>query len=435
MSNIVAIVGRPNVGKSTLFNRLVEERKAIMHDESGVTRDRHYGQGQWNGKFFTLIDTGGYVVGSDDVFERAIREQVEIAMEEASVILFMVDTHTGINPLDEEFVKVLRRSDKPIYLVANKVESMEHRNNSAEFYNLGIGELFPVSSQTGSGTGDLLDAVVSNFEEEGEENPNEGLPKIAILGRPNVGKSSFLNILLGEERTIVSDVSGTTRDSIDTHYKAYGKEFILTDTAGMRRKSKVKENIEFYSVMRSLKALDECDVAVIMIDTTQKLESQDLTLIRLAIERHKGVVLIANKWDLVEKDSKTAHEFTNDMKERLGMASWIPIIFTSMLTKQRVFKSIETAIDVFEERSKQISTSKLNNVLLPDIKRTPPPVHRGKNINIKYITQLKGSAPLFAFFTNYPKHVHESYKRFLENKIREHFGFEGVPIRIIFKEK
>lgn len=435
MSNIVAIVGRPNVGKSTLFNRLVEERKAIMHDESGVTRDRHYGQGQWNGKFFTLIDTGGYVVGSEDVFEKAIREQVEIAMEEASVILFMVDTHVGISPLDEEFVKVLRRSEKPIYLVANKVESMEHRNNSAEFYNLGIGELFPVSSQTGSGTGDLLDAVVSNFEEEGDEDPNAGLPKIAILGRPNVGKSSFLNILLGEERTIVSDISGTTRDSIDTHYKGYGKEFILTDTAGMRRKSRVKENIEFYSVMRSLKALDECDVVVIMIDATQKLESQDLTLIRLAAERYKGIILIANKWDLVEKDSKTAHEFTNDMKERLGMASWIPIIFTSMITKQRVFKSIETAIEVYEERSKQISTSKLNNVLLPDIKRTPPPVHRGKNINIKYITQLKGSAPLFAFFTNYPKHVHESYKRFLENKIREHFGFEGVPIRIIFKEK
>ncbi|AFM04514.1 ribosome-associated GTPase EngA [Bernardetia litoralis DSM 6794] len=435
MSNIVAIVGRPNVGKSTLFNRLVEERKAIMHDESGVTRDRHYGQSEWNGNFFTVIDTGGYVVGSEDVFEKAIREQVEIAMEEASVILFMVDTHVGVNPLDEEFVKVLRRSRKPIYLVANKVENFEHRTNATEFYNLGIGELYCVSSQTGTGTGDLLDDVVKNFEEIGDEDPNAGLPKIAILGRPNVGKSSFLNILLGEERTIVSDISGTTRDSIDTHYKAYGQEFILTDTAGMRRKARVKENIEFYSVMRSLKALDDCDVCIVMIDATQKLESQDLTLIRLAADRYKGIVLIANKWDLVEKDSKTAHEYTLEMQQSLGSAAWVPIIFTSMLTKQRVFQSIEKAIEVYEARKQKISTSKLNNILLPDIKRTPPPVHRGKNINIKYITQLQGNAPLFAFFTNYPQHVHESYKRFLENKIREHFGFEGVPIRIIFKEK
>lgn len=435
MSNIVAIVGRPNVGKSTLFNRLVEERKAIMHDESGVTRDRHYGQSEWNGKFFTVIDTGGYVVGSEDVFEKAIREQVEIAMEEASVILFMVDAHVGVSPLDEEFVRVLRRSKKPLYLVANKVESFEHRTAASEFYNLGIGELYCVSSQTGTGTGDLLDEVVKNFQEIGDEDPNAGLPKIAILGRPNVGKSSFLNILLGEERTIVSDISGTTRDSIDTHYKAYGQEFILTDTAGMRRKARVKENIEFYSVMRSLKALDDCDVCIIMIDATQKIEGQDLTLLRLAVDRHKGVVIIANKWDLVEKDSKTAHEYTLEMQQKLGMASWIPIIFTSMVTKQRVFQSIEKAVEIYNTRSQRVSTSKLNNILLPDIKRTPPPVHRGKNISIKYVTQLPGNSPLFAFFTNYPQHVHESYKRFLENKIREHFGFEGVPIRIIFKEK
>lgn len=435
MANIVAIVGRPNVGKSTLFNRLVEERKAIMHDESGVTRDRHYGQAEWNGKFFTVIDTGGYVVGSDDVFEKAIREQVEIAMEEASVILFMVDAIDGISPLDEEFAKVLRRTRKPIYVVANKTEALEKRQSAVEFFNLGMGDVHMISSQTGSGTGDLLDLVVSHFEEEGIEDPEQGLPKIAILGKPNVGKSSFLNVLVGNERSIVSDIAGTTRDSIDTHYKAFGKEFILTDTAGIRRKSKVKENIEFYSVMRSIKALDEADVCIIMFDAQTGLEAQDLNLIRLAESRRKGIVLLANKWDLVAKDSNTAHQYTNELKEKLQPFDWIPIIFTSMVTKQRVFQSIEKAIQVHEERSKKISTSKLNNILIEEIKRIPPPTHRGKNISIKYVTQMQGSAPLFAFFCNYPKHVKDSYKRFLENKLRDNFGFEGVPIRILFKEK
>ncbi|WP_027002599.1 ribosome biogenesis GTPase Der [Hugenholtzia roseola] len=436
MANIVAIVGRPNVGKSTLFNRLVESRQAIMHDESGVTRDRHYGQGEWQNHFFSVIDTGGYVVGSEDVFEKAIREQVEIALEEASVVLFMVDCQAGITPLDEEFANVLRRSAKPVLLVANKADNHHLLQAAHEFYNLGFAaEIFAISSQSGSGTGELLDKVITYFEDNGIENPHEGLPRITILGRPNVGKSSFLNVLLGRERAIVSDIAGTTRDSIDTEYNFFGKNFIITDTAGIRRKARVKENIEFYSVMRSIKALEDADVCIMMIDATQGLEAQDMSLIRLAISRKKGLILMVNKWDMLEKDSNTAHRYTEILKERLAPADYIPVVFTSVIEKQRVFQVMERAVEIAEKRKTRFATSALNAKILPEIERNPPPSHRGHHINIKYITQLNGNYPIFALFSNHSKHIKESYRRFVENKIREHFGLEGVPMSLVFKEK
>lgn len=435
MANIVAIVGRPNVGKSTLFNRLVEQRKAIMHDVSGVTRDRHYGYGEWNGKHFTVIDTGGYVTGSEDKFESQIRKQVEIALEEASVILFMVDVDTGITGLDKDFANVIRTTNKPVIIVANKADNIERQYAANEFYALGMENIFPVSSVSGAGTGELLDEVVEHFQEKGKEDPEEGIPRIAILGRPNVGKSSFINTLLGEERTIVTDEAGTTRDAIDTHYKMYGKDFILVDTAGIRRKSRVKENIEFYSVLRSLQALEESNVCVVIIDAERGLEGQDLNLLGLAHRANKGILIMVNKWDLVEKDTKTADIFRKSIEERLGEMRYIPIIFTSVIKKQRIFQAIEKAMEVYDNLTKKIPTSKLNDIMLKEIEKYPPPAVRGHYIKIKYITQLPGKSPAFAFFCNHPQHIKNPYQRYLENKIRDHFGFEGVPIRIYFRKK
>lgn len=434
MANIVAIVGRPNVGKSTLFNRLVEERKAIMDDVSGVTRDRHYGFAEWNGKHFTVIDTGGYVHGSEDVFEEAIRKQVVEALQEATVILFMVDVDAGLTDLDKDFANVVRTIKKPVYIVANKSDNAERAFMANEFYAMGFDEIVPVSSVSGSGTGDLLDKVVGHFEQD-EEDPEAGLPRIAIMGRPNAGKSSFINVLLGEERTIVTDVAGTTRDAINTRYKMYGKDFILIDTAGVRKKSKVRDSIEFYSVMRSLRAMMDSDVAVIMIDAERGFESQDMNLIVLAHKYRKGIMIMVNKWDLLEKDTKTADKFKKAIEEKLGPLSFIPVIFTSMVKKQRVFQAIELAMEVYENRYKKVPTSALNDVLLPEIEKYPPPAYRGKYIKIKYITQLPTKTPTFAFFCNHPNHVKEPYKRFLENKLRASFDFKGVPVKLLFKEK
>ncbi|MDX5346126.1 MAG: ribosome biogenesis GTPase Der, partial [Hymenobacteraceae bacterium] len=393
-SNIIAIVGRPNVGKSTLFNRLVKQRKAIMDNVSGVTRDRHYGHGEWIGKYFTVIDTGGYVHGSDDIFEEEIRKQVDLAVQEADVILFMVDVDAGLTGLDQEFANVLRRSDKPIYVVANKADTHERGQLAGEFYALGVGEeVFPISSQSGSGTGELLDRVVEHFPSEGVEDPDAGIPKIAVLGRPNVGKSSFVNLLLGEERNIVTDIAGTTRDAIHSRYKAYGKEFILVDTAGLRRKAKVKEDIEFYSVLRSVRALEEADVCIIILDATRGIEAQDVNIIALAEKNRKGMVILVNKWDLVEKETNTSRDFEKEIYERIAPISYIPIVFTSVLTKQRIHKAVETAIEVYENKTKKISTSKLNDAMLPEIERYPPPAIKGKFIKIKYITQLPTHNP------------------------------------------
>lgn len=435
MANIVAIVGRPNVGKSTLFNRLVESREAIMDNESGVTRDRHYGYGEWVGKSFTVIDTGGYVHGSEDVFEAAIRSQVMMALKEASVIIFMVDCHSGLTDLDKDFADVVRKINKPVIIAANKADTHEKAQNAVEFYELGLGEIFPLSSANGSGTGELLDEMAKHFQDEGGENPEDGLPKIAIMGRPNVGKSSFVNMLTGEERSIVTDIAGTTRDAINTRYTMYGKDFILIDTAGVRKKAKVKEDIEFYSVMRALKSLQNSDVCMVMIDAELGLEAQDVNLINLAIKYRKGIVLMVNKWDLIEKENSTHEKYKKDILEKLGTSNYIPILFTSVLTKQRVFKAIETAMNVYDDCSRKVPTSELNNILLKEIEKYNPPAYRGKHIKIKYITQLPTKTPNFAFFCNHPKYIKGPYMRFLENKIREHFGFAGVPIKLVFKEK
>lgn len=434
MANIVAIVGRPNVGKSTLFNRLIESREAIMDDESGVTRDRHYGFAEWVGKGFTVIDTGGYVHGSDDVFEEAIRNQVMYALKEATVIIFMADCLDGLTDLDKDFANVVRTVNKPVVVAGNKADSHEKMQNAVEFYGLGLGEIFPISSATGSGTGELLDEVIKHFHYE-EESEEETLPKIAIMGRPNVGKSSFINVLIGEERSIVTDIAGTTRDSINTRYKMYGKDFLLIDTAGVRKKAKVKEDIEFYSVIRSIRSLQNSDVSIVMLDAQNGLESQDINLINLAIKYRKGIVLMVNKWDLIEKDQNTAEEYRKKIVERLGTSSFIPIIFTSVITKQRIFKAIETAIEVCTERLKKIPTSQLNDILLKEIDRFKPPAYKGKQIKIKYVTQLPTKTPTFAFFCNFPKYIKTPYSRYLENKIRGHFGLSGVPIKLIFKEK
>jgi GTPase len=436
MANIISIVGRPNVGKSTLFNRLIEQRKAIMDNQSGVTRDRHYGYGEWTGKYFTVIDTGGYVVGSDDVFEGAIRDQVELAIEESTVILFMVDTMSGLTELDKEFANVLRRYNKPVFLVANKAETNERYQSAAEFYELGVGDvIYPISSQTGFGTGELLDEVIKHFDTPGIENPEEGIPRIAIVGRPNVGKSSFLNVLTGTERSIVTDIAGTTRDAIHTPYKAYGKEYILIDTAGIRRKSRVKEDIEFYSTIRSMKAMEESDVCIIMLDATKGLEGQDMTLIGQADKAKKGIVLMINKWDLVEKDSKTADHMKKEILDRLAPMNYMPVIFASVLEKQRIFQVMEKAMEVYENKSRKITTSKLNDVMQEEIAKYPPPAHRGKHIKIKYMIQLPTPSPTFVFFCNYPKHIKEPYMRYLENRMREHFDFSGAPITLFFREK
>ena len=435
MSNIVAIVGRPNVGKSTFFNRLVERRQAIMDDESGVTRDRHYGYAQWSGKHFTVIDTGGYVANSDDVFEEAIRSQVELAIDEASVILFMVDVETGITDLDEAFAQELRGTEKPLYIVANKADNTERSFQSADFYGLGLGEVFAISSASGSGSGDSLDQVVPHFETNDEEDPDAGIPRLAILGRPNVGKSSFLNVLLGQERSIVTDIAGTTRDALHSHYNLYGKEFILIDTAGLRKKAKISDNIEFYSTMRSVQALQDADICIIMLDAQRGMEAQDMNIVQLAHKNKKGTLILVNKWDLIEKDTNTAEQFRKRIYERLGEYNYIPIIFTSMSTKQRVYQAIEKAAEVYENRQRRISTSQLNDKLLPEIEKYPPPAVKGKYIKIKYITQLPTNTPAFAFFCNHPQYVKAAYQRYLENRLRDHFNFEGVPLRIFFRKK
>jgi GTP-binding protein len=436
-NNIVAIVGRPNVGKSTFFNRLVGTRKAIMDNEAGVTRDRHYGFTDWNGKFYTVIDTGGYVVGSEDIFEQAIRDQVELAIEECDVIIFMVDVNDGLTGYDKDFAKILRKTKKPVYIAANKADTFEKGHQSAEFYALGFGEeIFPISSQTGNGTGELLDAVVSHFSEAGTEDPYEGIPRISVLGRPNVGKSSFINLLLGERRNIVTDVAGTTRDSIDTHYKAFGKEFILTDTAGIRRKTKLKDHqIEFYSVLRSLQSLENSDVCIIMLDATRGIESQDVAIVALAEKKRKGIVILVNKWDAVEKDSNSARKLELEIRNRLAPIDYTPIMFVSVFEKQRIFQAIEMAIKVHENRSKRIPTSELNDKILEEIAKYPPPSNKGKVVRIKYIMQLPTYTPSFAFFCNLPQYVKEPYQRFLENKMREHFDLEGVPVNIFFRKK
>lgn len=433
MSNILAIVGRPNVGKSTLYNRLTETRKAIVDDYSGVTRDRHYGIAEWTHKSFTVIDTGGYVANSEDIFEAAIREQVHIAIEEAAVVVFLVDVTTGITDLDADIAQILRKSKKPVYVAVNKVDNYQLQSDAAEFYSLGLGEIFCISSMSGSGTGELLDEVITNFDEDKvEENK---LPVYAIVGRPNVGKSSMINALIGNDRNIVTDVAGTTRDSIHIHYNQFGHEFMLVDTAGLRKKTKVHENIEFYSVMRTIKALEEADVVVIMIDAVDGIESQDVNIFHLAEKNKKGVVIVVNKWDLVEKDHKTILEFTDKIKQKLAPFTDVPIIFTSVTEKQRIFKTIEAAAKVYANKVKKIQTSKLNDILLPIIEKTPPPATKGKHIKIKYITQINATSPMFAFFCNLPQYIKDPYKRFIENKLREHFDFEGVPIQIFFRQK
>lgn len=424
------------MGKSTLFNRLIEKKKAIMDNEPGVTRDRHYGYAEWTGKYFTVIDTGGYVVGSDDIFETAIRKQVVDALEEASVILFMVDCGDGVTPWDRDFANVVRTVSKPVVLVANKADNADRLFAANEFYELGLGEqVFAISSNSGSGTGELLDEVVKHFEEPGDSDPGKDIPRIAILGRPNVGKSSFLNTLIGKERTIVTDIAGTTRDAIDTRYKLFNKDFILTDTAGIRKKAKVKEDIEFFSVLRSIQALQDSDVSIIMIDATQGLEAQDLSIINLAHKYKKGIMIMVNKWDLVEKDDKTADQVRKAMETKLGDMAYIPIIFTSVLTKKRIFQAIELAMNIHENRIKKISTSKLNDLMLKEIEKYPPPSVKGKIINIKYITQLQTKTPSFAFFCSNPQYIKESYERYLTNKLREHFGFTGSPITLFFRQK
>jgi len=440
MSNIIAIVGRPNVGKSTLFNRLIEQRKAIMDNMSGVTRDRHYGYGQWTGKFFTVIDTGGYVHGSEDIFEGAIREQVEMAIEESNVLLFVVDCQTGLTDLDKDFAKVLRKSKKPVILIANKADTHEKAYAAAEFYELGLGDPFPIAAESGSGTGDMLDVMISHFEEEGEENPEAGVPRVAILGRPNVGKSSFLTALLGKDRSIVTDLAGTTRDAIQNHYTLYGKDFIITDTAGIRRKARVDDNIEYYSVLRSIKALEECDIAIILIDATTidhntGLEAQDMNIISMADKAKKGIVLMINKWDLVAKDTNTSIKLENALKERLAPLNYMPVIFTSVLEKKRIFQVVEKMLEVFENRSQKVSTSKLNDVMLEVIQNYPPPAWKGKYIKIKYCTQVSTPYPTFIFFCNLPQYIKESYERYLENQMRKAFKLEGTPISLFFRKK
>lgn len=435
MSSLVAIVGRPNVGKSTLFNRLIGERKAIIDDISGVTRDRIYGQTEWNGRSVNVVDTGGFVSGSDDVFEAAIRSQVEIAIDEADVIVFMVDVTTGITDLDESVARMLRKSTKKVVLCVNKVDNSQRQLAANEFWGLGFENTFFLSSMTGSGTGELLDAVIDLLPPEMETTIDENIPRVAILGRPNVGKSSFINALLGEERNIVTDIAGTTRDAIHSRYNKFGKELILIDTAGIRKKRKVHEELEFYSVIRAIKSIDETDVCVIMIDAQAGLEAQDMNIFSLVQKRRRGVVILVNKWDLIDKETNTARDYAKRIKEKLAPFSDVPILFISALDKQRIFKAIEVIEEVYQNKTQRIKTSVLNDILQEMIAKYPPPSHRGKMIKIKYVTQLPVKYPAFAFFCNHPNHVKENYRHYLENQLRERFNFTGVPISIVFKEK
>jgi GTPase len=437
MSFTVAIVGRPNVGKSTLFNRLLEQRKAIVDDMSGVTRDRQYGVTDWNGKTFNVIDTGGFVHGSEDVFEKEIAKQVLVAVEEANVILFMVDAVTGMTDLDDSMATVLRRSTKPVLLTVNKVDTNERLLEASEFYSLGFEHIFFIASASGSGTGELLDAVTDLITEDASEETKEmaALPKFAIIGQPNTGKSSLLNALIGQERTIVSDIAGTTRDTIHTHYNLFQKEFVLIDTAGIRRKAKVHEDLEFYSVIRAIKAMDEADVCLLLIDAEKGIAAQDLNIFSLAVKKGKGIVVLVNKWDLVKKETNTAKEYEVELKRRFQPFSDVPIIFISAKEKTRIFKAIELGLEVYENRAQKITTSKLNEIILKAIEVYHPPVVRGHPIKIKYITQLPTTVPSFAFFCNFPDDIKTPYKNYLENKLRENFNLTGIPIRLFFRKK
>lgn len=435
MSNIIAIVGRPNVGKSTLFNRLTESQNAIVKEVSGVTRDRIYGRGEWNGMAFSVIDTGGYVKGSDDIFEEEIRKQVIIAIEEASVIVFMVDVMTGIVDLDTKVAELLRRSKKKVFVVANKVDNTQRFGLSSEFWSFGLGDVYDMSATNGSGTGELLDDIVAAFDPNAQFQEETELPRIAVVGKPNVGKSSLINAFTGQERNIVTNISGTTRDAINTRYRAFGFDFMLIDTAGIRKKAKVTEDIEYYSTLRSVRTIEGSDVCIFMIDATEGIQKQDLHIYYMIEKNHKGVVVLVNKWDLIEKDHTTMLAYEEKIREDLAPFNDVPIIFTSTLTKQRIHKALETAMEVYANRIKKITTSELNDLLLPIIEATPPPSLKGKYIRIKYITQLPTHAPAFAFFCNLPQYIPDSYKRFLENKLRENFDFKGVPIRIFFRKK
>ena len=434
MSNIVAIVGRPNVGKSTLFNRLTESRQAITDEVSGVTRDRHYGKSEWGGKEFSVIDTGGYITGSEDVFEGEIRKQVELAIDEANVILFIVDAKDGITEMDTAVVQLLRKTAKKTLLVANKTDNSTLLEEAVEFYNLGMGDYFPISSMSGSGTGDLLDELILHFEEDPDKEEID-LPKFAIVGRPNVGKSSFVNALIGKDQNIVTDIAGTTRDSLNTRFNKFGFDFYLIDTAGVRKKKKVHENLEFYSVMRAVRAIEHSDVCILMIDATRGFETQDQRIFHIADKNKKGIVILVNKWDLIEKNTESTQQFEEQILKQISPFKDIPILFVSVLEKQRLLKGLETAIEVYKNRTQKITTSELNETMLAIIEKNPPPATKGKYIKIKYCTMLPTATPTFAFFANLPQYIKETYKRFLENKIREIYDFSGVPITIYFRQK
>ncbi|HAQ71787.1 MAG TPA: ribosome biogenesis GTPase Der [Flavobacteriales bacterium] len=431
---LVAIIGRPNVGKSTLFNRLIGRRQAIVDEYSGVTRDRHYGKSDWGVREFSLIDTGGFVKETDDVFEKEIAKQVKIAMEEATLILFVCDSKHGVNDLDRDVARLLRQSNKPVMMVANKVDNPINHADSFEFYELGFDKIYPVSAVNGAGTGDLLDDLIGLLPEEEPEDENE-LPRISVVGRPNAGKSSFVNALLGIDRNIVTDIAGTTRDTIDTHYNAFGFEFTLVDTAGIRKKAKVHEDLEFYSVMRAIKAIESSDVCILMIDAKEGVGQQDLNIFGLIDKNRKGVVILVNKWDLVEKETNTSKTFEDELRKKLAPFEDIPIIFTSVLQKQRIHKALQEALDVYKRRTQRIKTNALNEVMLPIIEQTPPPATKGKYIKIKYVQQLPTHAPTFAFYCNLPQYIKEPYRRFVENQMRKHFNFSGVPIQIFFRQK
>lgn len=434
MGNIVAIVGRPNVGKSTLFNRLIERKEAITDNVAGTTRDRHYGKAEWNGILFSVVDTGGYISGSDDVFEAEIRKQVNLAIEESDSILFLVDVHHGLTAMDQNIATMLRRAKKPVLLAANKVDDHARQYDSAEFYGLGLGEVFNISAQSGAGTGELLDALVNTFTKPTEEEEAE-IPRFAIVGKPNVGKSSFVNALLGREQNIVTPIAGTTRDPINTRWKVFGFDVMLLDTAGIRKKQKVDEDIEFYSVIRSIRAIEDSDVCFLMVDAQEGVQAQDMHILSIIQKNGKGLVVLVNKWDLIAKETNTMKEFEAGVKERMEPFTDVPVVFISVLEKQRILKAMEVGMKVYEDRRRKIPTRKLNDILLPIIERQPPPMYKSKQVSIKFINQLPTAVPTFAFYCNLPQYIKPSYERFLENRLREHFSFSGVPIRLFFRKK